>query len=410
MKKGPEKQLKSLKTQKTSLTKDYKKFEDIKDRYTTKEGLTKALGITKDLWKKIEKKPKFNVIVDKIKSLTFNGLSALIAIEGITISRRTNLINIKRKLKGFKRKLQSTYKNWVTKHGELVRIVDIERKRLELISSYEFASLDKIVLEIVEVTSSDPTLIADIDTAREDLTDAIKSNPLYLDLRKKIETASADEILYMHNDPTLFTDFEKDLNEVIITEFKRLQVLELINAYAFSAPTYINFINTEEDFYNAYQEILETDDYTKLIQGIHADSYEDLVAIENDPEFFQKHSKDFQLIGYHYINKKRLDQALEPYLELKPNEISKEQFRTVLEYNNIYKTAVADINERTLIEQKSFDPKEHIDFNKEKEIKPATPKQSPTNMYQFALLASKIIPSKILANGNGKSTDFDNLS
>ncbi|NIA02392.1 MAG: hypothetical protein GWP15_03340, partial [Nitrospirae bacterium] len=90
------------------------------------------------------------------------------------------------------------------------------------------------------------------------------------------------------------------------------------------------------------------------------------------------------------------------YMELKPKGIAEEQFLTTLQSNKIYKTALAGINSENLAAQESFDPKQYIDFDKEKGTKQPRGK-APENIYQIAKFAAQIVPNSSLANGKSKN-------
>ena len=137
-KQSPEKSKKrtsieSLRKEKASTIRVYQQFFlRIQQAHSSDEQIAESLGTDTETLNLLRKDPKYSSLLDKIKTLTTDGLAALMRASGTEIRKSANLMRLREKLIIFSAEMEETLEEWHKTHADLDKAVSGEGKRLIL--------------------------------------------------------------------------------------------------------------------------------------------------------------------------------------------------------------------------------------------------------------------------------------
>jgi len=392
-KKSPEKSRRAttedLKTKKSSLVQKYKKFHLIQQEYASNENIAKALDTDIKTFNLVANNPKYKPLLGKIKTLTTNGLAALMRTIGTEIKKDANLVSLSRlrkKLDNLKTELSETLEKWYTTHANLDRALEGEKKRLEL---------QHTLSEKVEVDSAKDLDINIVDKHKH-VVKLIRKTSEFKQMEEKINTVSLDKVIYFVKDETFFTPLEEKINDIVKAENKRQEYLTYLkDGYAEDEAMKIRVtqnVDTSDQLEQTKLAIKNSYIYKDLIDKLHLANTDEILEID-DVRFFKHYGEKLAIIGYQHVSKTEIEKALMPYLALKPKGISDEKYLEALKKSSFYKKAIATANSENLSVQKKFNPSRYFDYNAEVGVK------SKNTLYNYAVMTADGIPT---SSGTGK--------
>jgi len=341
MKKGsPEKSRKrtsieALRKEKASTIRVYQQFFlRIQQAHSSNEQIAESLGTDMKTLNLLRKDPKYNSLLDKIKTLTTDGLAALMRASGTEIRKSANLMRLREKLIIFSAEMEETLEEWHKTHADLDKAVRGEGKRL---------ILQNTLLKKVEVDSAKNLNINAIDKHKHIVT-LIKKTNEFKRAKEKIKTASVSEIIRFVKDKSVFAPLDKKIRNIVKAENKRQELLEYLkDDYAKDEAQKVN--QSSDKLEKIKKAMKNSSFYKEFINKLRsADTNKMLVIEKNEAKLFNYYSKKLAILGYRYINKTKIDEALTSYLELKPKGFAREKYLKMLKKSPFCRKAFRDAN------------------------------------------------------------------
>ncbi len=356
----------------------YKKFHLIQEEYSSDKNIAKALNTDMETFNLVANNPKYRSLLNKVKTLTTNGLAALMRTIGTEIKKDANLVSLSRlrkKLDKLKSELSETLEKWYKTHANLDRTLEGEKKRLEL---------QDMLLEKVGVDRA-KDLDIDIIGKQEYIVELIKKKNKIKQIEEKIKTASLDKVVYFVKDKTIFTPLDKKIKDIVKAENTRYEFLDYLkDGYAEGEALKVNQNS------NQLEEIKEAMKnsriYQEFIDELHKANTDEILTMD-EAKLFKYYNKKLAVIGYRYINKIKIDEALAPYLALKPKGVSNEKYLKALKKSSFYEKALRDTNSENLAIQRNFDPNNYFNYKSEVGAK------SKNTLYNYAVTIADSLPA-----------------
>jgi len=375
----------SLKAQKSEAVKKFKKFDDYAKKYGSMQSIQETLAPTGLDIQDLSKKPQYKEIFNNLISLTHNGIGSLHFLRGMRIKKGLNLLKLKAKLSKLTQNLKTTLSEWRKTNTKLERAVDLEKKRGELFGKL-CDNADGYIFDNYKDLSHESYLRT---------TKILENNPVYKDLLEKLKKASPDEINAMYRDEEPFKKMREYTKKLMSFEGKReallLDLKESPSAIASENPLLIG----SEQVLAAEYAIKQSGLYNKMLHILNTADVDRMENIGTLQEVSDVYTRYFETIAYQYGNEERLDDALKPYLKLKPKGISEDKFLAALRNSTYYNKAFDAIQKGSLEEQKAFEPTAYLNFNAEEAVYIAAANGAADNLYSFAkILAENMVKIK----------------
>ncbi len=375
----------ALRNQKSSTIRVYQQFFlRIQQAHSSPEKIAESLGTDTETLDLLRKDPKYNSLLDKIQTLTTDGLAALMRASGTEI-RKTNLRGVREKLIRFSAEMKETLEEWRATHRNLDKAVRGEGKRL---------ILQNALLKKVEVESAgklNPETIG----MHKDVVKLIKKTYEFRQAGKKIKTASVSEIIRFIKDKSIFAPLDKKIGNIVRAENKRQELLSYLKTdYAENEAKKINSNKLEE----VKAAMKNSSVYKELINKVRSANTDKMLAIEKNKAELEKVYKKIAVIGYRYSNKIKIDEALTAYLKLKPKGFARAKYFLMLKKSPFYKKALVAANSANFSVQKNFNPAHYFDYKSEAGA------ESKTSLYNYAIMVKESL-SKNPDVGTAASTN-----
>lgn len=378
----------ALRDEKATTVRVYQEFfRKIQRDHSSYEKIAESLGTDTETLDLLRKDPKYNSLLDKIQTLTRDGLAALRA-SGTEIRKTANLRRLREKLIIFSAEMEETLEEWYTAHASLSKAVKGEGKRL---------ILQNTLLKKVEVDSANKL---DIETmgVHKHVVELIKKTYEFKQTEKKIKTAPLSEIIRFAKDGAVFVPLNKKIGDIVKAEKTRQKLLSRSkDNYAKEEAKKINQnSNKLEQIKRAMKNSSVYRDFIKKLRSANTDK---MLAIEkNKAKVLDDYNKKLAVIGYQYFNKIKIDEALTPYLKLKPKGFAREKYLTMLRKSPFCKKALVDANSKIFSVQKNFNPARYFDYKSEAGA------ESKNSLYNYARMVKESL-SKNPDVGTAASTN-----
>ncbi len=362
-----------LKAEKGQVSKSYEKFDSYVKKYGSMERLEETLSDEKVDFRELLKNPKYKEVFDKLASLSNKGFGSLYLLKGLEIKPGMNLMQLKASLEKFKSTLKSTLDEWRKTNSKLERLVDVERKRTELFEKLNGSSGGYILTK--ERDMPEPAFV------RASM--AVQMSPLYNKLLEKIKKASPDEINAMYRDYSMFKPMFDYSEKVMKAEVKRQDMitdLENFPSVSGEAVPYLRTNNLQAGAENAIKQSANYKEAEKIIMQSDPDK---ILQLASKPNPLRQYWEKMTLNAFQYANKIQLDNALKPYLKLKPKNFPEQKFLASLKKSSYYTKAFDAVQKGDLAAQKTFKPEKYINFTNEAAIQMAKNDGSDT-LYNYA--------------------------
>ena len=321
----------ALRSEKSSTIWIYQQFfQKIQLDHSSYEKIAESLGTDTETLDLLRKDPKYASLLDKIQTLTTDGLAALMRARGTEIRKSANLTRLREQLLIFSAEMEEKLDEWKKTHADLDKAVRGEGKRL---------ILQNTLLKKVEVDSAKNL---NIGTMGKPIVTLIKKTYEFKQTEKKIKTAPLSEIIRFVKDKSLFVPLDKKIKNIVKAENTRQELLSrLKDNYAKEEAKKINQnSNKLEQIKRAMKNSSVYRDLIKELQKANTNKM--LKIAENKAKVLKNYNEKLAIIGYRYINKIRTDEALTPYLKLKPKGFARGKYLTMLKKSPFYKKALVD--------------------------------------------------------------------
>ena len=374
----PEVNAEKLGKEKGTIEAEFGKFDNLVKDYGTPQAIAATLKEDVGSVQALSVNPKYKDVFQNIKSLAYAGLASLSTLRATIIEKGKDLLKIKDKLQGIKKKLTETYAEWTKTNTKLENLIALEKKRSGL-----FDQLEKI---------KDQPLVGKDSALTEEVIYKLERSELYKKLENKIINASVDEVNALYRDPNLFKEVKEYKEELVNTERDRKAMLDALRTSLVTLSFSVQGVGTQADATTIRSIIEGSPAYEKLRTRIVKASPEELQKMADDRQIFEKAADEFQLIAYKGLNEGKLQQALDPYLKLKPDNISEDAFVQALKESVYYRKAYSKIQNGSLVDQQAFKPEDYMNYTKEQAVQIAK-NGTIRNMYDYAkMVAERKIP------------------
>jgi hypothetical protein len=375
----------SLKAQKKEAVKKFKKFDDYAKKYGSIQSMQETF-IKEDLdIKSLAKKPKYKEIFSKLISLTHEGIGSLHLLKGVRIEKGLNLVKLKDKLGKLKQNLKSTLDQWRKTNSKLERAIDVERKRVELFTKL-YNNSDKFIDETPGTSAKD----------MDRMQDMINKHPEYKKLQQKITNASVDELNEMRREENIFDKISEYSKKLAEAEPKRKELIADFDSAPFTVAYNNPHLKTNEQIKAAEHAIKQSDFYKKFRHKLYTMDPESILGFHKQQNLHETYEPEFELSAYQYANEDRLDNALKPYLKLKPKNISEDKFLAALRNSTYYNKVFDAIQKGNLEQQKSFEPTAYMNFDAEMGVHIAMANGAGAdNLYSYAKMLAERMQQKV---------------
>lgn len=367
-----------LKAEKGKVSKSYEKFDSFVKKYGSMERLEDTFSDEKVDIRELAKNPKYKEVFDKLASLSHKGLGSLYLLKSLEIKPGMNLIQLKASLEKFKSNLKSTLDEWRKTNSKLERLVDVERKRTELFVKLSDSSGAYILMKEREMP--EPAFIR--------ATMAVQISPLYNKLLEKIKKASPDDINAMYRDFSMFKTMIDYTEKVIKAEIEREKMITDFENYPSVVGIDIPYLKTEKLQAGAENAVKQSPNYKEVEKIIMQSDPDKILQLASKPNSLRQYWEKMSLNAYQYANGLRLDDALKPYLKLKPKNFPEDKFLASLKRSSYYKKAFDAIQKGDLAAQQAFKPEKYINFTNEAAIQMAKNDGSDT-LYNYAKMLAE---------------------
>lgn len=392
-KKSPEKTRKrtsveALRKEKATTVRVYQEFfRKIQGDHSSYEKIAESLGTDTETLDLLRKDPKYNSLLDKIQTLTTDGLAALMRASGTETRKSANLRRLREKFIIFSAKMEDTLEEWYTTHRYLSKAVNGEIDRLKLRNT---------LLKKVEVDSADK-LNTETIGMHKDIVKLIKKTYEFKQAGKKIKTASLDEIIRFAKDGAVFAPLDKKIGNIVKAENKRQELLSYLeNDYAENEARKINRGSNKLEEIKAAMK--NSSIYKEFIKKLRSADTDKMLAIEKNKAELERVYKKIAVIGYQYSNEIRINEALTPYLKEKPKGFARAKYFLMLKKSPFYKKALVDANSENFSIQKNFNPARYFNYKSEAGA------ESKNTLYNYAIIVKESL-SKNPDVGTAASTD-----
>jgi hypothetical protein len=370
----------NLKAEKAKVSKEYERFDSYVKKYGTLAKLEDTLSTEQHIdVRELAKIPKYKDVFDNIASISYKGLSSLSLVKSLQIKEGMNLMKLKANLDGLKGKLKATLQEWTKTNSELERLIDMEKKRSKLFVMLSDSSVGYVLQKENTLPGQDAFVRAST---------TVQLSPLYNKLLEKIQKASPDEVNAMYRDYSMFKQMFDYTEKVMKAETKRQDMIIDLENYPEESCDSVPYLKTQEQRAGAKNAIKQSENYKEVEKIIMQSDPDKILQLASKPNPFGKYWEKMPLNAYQYANRLRLDDALKPYLKLKPKGFPEDKFLASLKRSSYYKKAIDTVQKGDLAAQKAFKPEKYINFTSEKANQMAKNDGSDT-LYNYAKMLAE---------------------
>jgi hypothetical protein len=377
----------ALRNEKSTTIITYIDFQELRRGHSSDKDIAESLGTDTATLDLLRKDPKYKSLLDKIQTLTTDGLIVLMQVIGTKIRKSANLTRLREKLDGFKTEMKEILEEWYTAHADLNKAVKGEGKRL---------ILQNTLLKKVEVDSANKLDMGTMGM-HKDIVKLIKKTAEFKQTEKKIKTAPLNEIIRFA-DGSVFVSLNKKIRDITTAEKTRQKLLSRSkDNYAKEEAKKIN--QNSNKLEQIKRAMKNSSVYKEFIKKLRSANTDKMLAIEkNKAKVLKNYNEKLAIIGYRYINKIKTDEALTPYLKLKPKGFARGKYLKMLKKSPFYKKALVDANSKNFSVQKNFNPARYFDYKSEAGA------ESKNTLYNYARMVKESL-SKNPDVGTAASTN-----